>query len=152
MHLRVSFSSGVPIYVQLMEQIKHAVETGAVRAGEQLPTIRKVAEDLAMNPNTVARAYRELEREGAIEVRHGLGAFVADVETGAKTTAIAEAAESLRRAIATGAILGLSEPELRRVFEKELSRVTGDGSQAVSGAGGNRAGTKAGGSGERSSD
>jgi hypothetical protein len=53
MELRINFSSGVPIYVQLMEQIKHAVETGAVRAGEQLPAIRKVAEDLAMNPNTV---------------------------------------------------------------------------------------------------
>ena len=64
MNLRINFSSGVPIYLQLMEQIKHAVETGAIRAGEQLPTIRSVAEELTMNPNTVARAYRELEREG----------------------------------------------------------------------------------------
>jgi GntR family transcriptional regulator len=54
-----------------MEQIKHAVETGAIRAGEQLPTIRSVAEELTMNPNTVAKAYRELEREGMVEARHG---------------------------------------------------------------------------------
>ena len=47
-----------------MEQVKHAVETGALRGGDQLPTIRKVAEDLVMNPNTVVRAYRELEHEG----------------------------------------------------------------------------------------
>ena len=71
MNLRINFSSGVPIYKQLMEQIKHAVETGAIRGGEQLPTIRKIAEELTMNPNTVARAYRELEHEGLIEVRHG---------------------------------------------------------------------------------
>ena len=59
MNLRINFASGVPIYRQLMEQIKHAVDTGAIRGGEQLPTIRKIAEELAMNPNTVARAYRE---------------------------------------------------------------------------------------------
>jgi len=126
MQLRVNFSSGVPIYVQLMEQIKHAVETGAVRTGEQLPTIRKVAEDLAMNPNTVARAYRELEREGVIEVRHGSGAFVAVVEAGPKSVAIAEASKGFRNAIEAGATLGLTEPELRRVFEQELSRITGE--------------------------
>jgi len=126
MQLRVNFSSGVPIYVQLMEQIKHAVETGAVRTSEQLPTIRKVAEELAMNPNTVARAYRELEREGVIEVRHGSGAFVAEVETGLKSAAITKTSEGLRRAIKAGTSLGLSEPELRRVFEQELSRLTGD--------------------------
>ena len=71
MDLRVSPSSGVPIYLQLMAQIKHAVDIGAIREGEQLPTIRKVAEELAMNPNTVARAYRELEHEGIIEVHTG---------------------------------------------------------------------------------
>jgi GntR family transcriptional regulator len=151
MQLRVNFSSGVPIYVQLMEQIKHAVETGAVRTGEQLPTIRKVAEELAMNPNTVARAYRELEREGVIEVRHGSGAYVAEVETGPKSTAIAEASKGLRTAIEAGATLGLTEPELRRVFEQELSRVTGDGAFR-SKDNGQEVGAEIGGSGERSSD
>lgn len=61
-----------------MQQLKHAIEIGGLRAGDQLPAIRKLAEDLVMNPNTVARAYRELEHEGVIELRHGLGAFVAD--------------------------------------------------------------------------
>jgi len=60
MLIRVNPSSGVPLYLQLMDQVKHAIETGAVKAGDQLPTIRKVAEDLVMNPNTVVRAYREL--------------------------------------------------------------------------------------------
>ena len=68
--------SGIPLYIQLMEQVKHAVETGALREGEQLPAIRKVAEDLVMNPNTVVRAYRELEHEGVLELKHGSGAFI----------------------------------------------------------------------------
>ena len=124
MDLRVSPSSGVPIYLQLMEQIKHAVDVGAIREDEQLPTIRKVAEELAMNPNTVARAYRELEREGVIEVRHGSGAFVAAPRTtSARIARIRKAGEALRHAIEKGTTLGLSEEELRRVFEDELSRL-----------------------------
>jgi GntR family transcriptional regulator len=124
MNLRINFSSGVPIYLQLMEQIKHAVETGAIRAGEQLPTIRKIAEELTMNPNTVARAYRELEREGIVEVRHGLGVFVAGPQSSAaKTAEIRKAGEVLRSAMEKGMALDLSESELRRVFEEELSRL-----------------------------
>jgi GntR family transcriptional regulator len=127
MNLRINFSSGVPIYQQLMEQIKHAVETGAIRGGEQLPTIRKIAEELTMNPNTVARAYRELEHEGLIEVRHGSGAYVA--ERGASTSkaaGIRKAGEVLRAAMGQGLALGLSESELRRVFEDGLSRLQDD--------------------------
>src|SRR5438876_8408081 len=77
MLFRPNPSLGVPIYLQLMEQVKHAVETGALRPGEQLPGIRPLAEELVINPNTVAKAYRELEHEGVIELRHGAGAFVA---------------------------------------------------------------------------
>src|SRR5215467_3874034 len=62
-----------------MEQVKHAVKTGAMRPGEQLPAIRKLAEDLVMNSNTVMRAYRELEHEGIVELRHGLGAFTSEL-------------------------------------------------------------------------
>jgi GntR family transcriptional regulator len=124
MEIRVNSSSGVPIYLQLMEQIKHAVDTGAVREGEQLPTIRKIAQELTMNPNTVARAYRELEREGVIEVRHGSGAYISATKTtSARSAGIRRAGELLRRAIEQGAALGLSEAELRRAFESELSQL-----------------------------
>jgi GntR family transcriptional regulator len=132
MELRINFASGVPIYLQLMEQIKHAVETGAIRAGEQLPTIRKVAEELAMNPNTVARSYRELEREGVIEVKHGSGAYIAESDGDSKAAVIGEAGKALRRGIEKGQALGLSEPELRRVFENELSSLL-DNSTAARG-------------------
>ena len=121
MELRINFNSGVPIYQQLMEQIKHAVATRAVHAGEQLPTIRKLAEELAMNPNTAARAYRELEREGVIEVRHGSGAYVAEAKCISRAAALGEAGQALRQGIKRGLELGLTEPELRRVFENELA-------------------------------
>ena len=78
MLFRPNPATGVPIYLQLMEQVKHAIETGALRPGEQLPGIRPLAEELVINPNTVARAYRELEHEGVIELRHGAGAFVSE--------------------------------------------------------------------------
>jgi DNA-binding transcriptional regulator YhcF (GntR family) len=78
------------MYIQLMDQVKHAVETGALRAGDQLPTIRKLAEDLVMNSNTVIRAYRELEHEGVVELRHGAGAFV--------TEAVIDRAKVMRKA------------------------------------------------------
>src|SRR5881394_1867070 len=74
MLLRPNPSSGVPIYLQLMEQVKHGIETGALRPGEQLPGIRPLAEELVINANTVAKAYRE--HEGVIELRQGAGAFV----------------------------------------------------------------------------
>ena len=85
---RLNPASAVPVYIQLMEQVKHAVETGALRPGDQLPGIRKLAESLVVNPNTVAKAYRELEHAGVIELRQGSGAFISDhwlvrVETGA---------------------------------------------------------------------
>src|SRR5260370_33835107 len=76
MLFRPNPASGVPIYLQLMEQVKHSIETGALRPGEQLPGIRPLAEELVINPNTVLKAYRELEHEGVIELRHGAGAFV----------------------------------------------------------------------------
>ncbi|MCA1632137.1 MAG: GntR family transcriptional regulator [Acidobacteria bacterium] len=127
MFFKPNTASGVAIYVQLMEQVKHAVETGALKAGDQLPPIRKVAEELVINPNTVAKVYRELEHEGVIELRHGAGAFVAAARRGAEPE---ERTERLRRGqgVVRGAIakldaLGLSGEEVRRLFEAELTRL-----------------------------
>ena len=71
-------SLGVPIYLQIVEQVKHAIEIGALQPGDQLPSIRPLAEELVINANTVAKAYRELESEGVVELKQGAGAFVAD--------------------------------------------------------------------------
>jgi GntR family transcriptional regulator len=123
MLLKPNPSSGVPIYLQLMEQVKHAIETGAVRPGEQLPGIRPLAEELVVNPNTVAKAYRELEHEGVIELRQGAGAFVSDKAPTKKDAdrlragqaAIAAALDKLRAR-------GVTDDEIRRLFEAELAR------------------------------
>lgn len=78
MQVRISDRDGVPVYVQLVSQIKYLVSSGRLPPGEQLPPVRKLAEQLVVNPNTVARAYRELESEGVVTCRRGAGVFVAD--------------------------------------------------------------------------
>jgi GntR family transcriptional regulator len=78
MQLHVSPSDGVPIYQQVVNQIKYLVASGRLKQGEQLLPVRKLAEQLIVNPNTVARAYRELEGAGVVESRRGSGVFVAE--------------------------------------------------------------------------
>jgi GntR family transcriptional regulator len=77
--LRISASSGVPVYLQLEQQIKHAIAAGVLRAGDGLPSTRRAAAELRINPNTVARAFQNLEREGVLRTVPGGGTFVADV-------------------------------------------------------------------------
>ncbi|MCG8648495.1 MAG: GntR family transcriptional regulator [Pirellulales bacterium] len=72
-------SDGVPIYQQIVDQIQYRIMSGQLRAGDELPTIRGLAESLRVNPNTVARAYRELEQDGLIEKRRTTGTFVAEL-------------------------------------------------------------------------
>ncbi len=117
---RLNASSGVPLYVQLMEQVKHAVEIGALRPGDQLPTIRALAQELVMNSNTVVRAYRELEHEGIVELRHGLGAFISS-SVSAKGKVMRQAQNIVELAIERLRSLGVTEQEMRRLFESELS-------------------------------
>jgi GntR family transcriptional regulator len=130
MLFRPNPSSGVPIYLQLMEQVKHAIETGALRPGDQLPGIRPLAEELVVNPNTVAKAYRELEHEGVVELRQGAGAFVAGQARPreaasalrAGQTVVASTIEKLRAR-------GLTDDEIRRLFEAELAGLRQTGVQ-----------------------
>jgi len=77
MQIHLSNSDGVPIYRQITNQVKYLVAVGRLSVGEQLPTVRALAEQLIVNPNTVARAYRELETAGVISSRQGSGSFVA---------------------------------------------------------------------------
>src|ERR1700690_1468123 len=75
---QLNVHSGVPVYRQLMDQVQGALAAGRLKAGDQLPTIRQVAVDLAINPNTVTRAYREMEIRGLLETQQGTGTFIAD--------------------------------------------------------------------------
>lgn len=91
MILHIHPSSGVPLYLQIESQLKHAIAAGAVRAGDTLPPVRKLAAELGINPNTVARAYQNLERDGVIRTIPGGGTYVAE-----NTSSLLKA-EKLRR-------------------------------------------------------
>ena len=123
--LKPNPSSGVPIYLQLMEQVKHAISTGALKPGDQLPSIRPLAEELVINPNTIAKAYRELEHDGVIELRQGAGAFVS---SNAPTKQEAERLKAAQALVAQGIerlrARGLTDEEIRRLVEAELAGIT----------------------------
>ena len=125
MLFRPNPSLGVPIYLQLMEQIKHAIETGALAPGDQLPGIRPLAEELVINPNTVAKAYRELEHEGVIELKQGAGAFVAENGRTGHVETVKAGQPVLQAAIERLRESGLSLDEIRRLFDAELQRQSG---------------------------
>ncbi|MDB5469232.1 MAG: Transcriptional regulator, GntR family [Caulobacter sp.] len=78
MHIAINTTDARPIYVQIMDEVRRALVLGALRTEDPLPSVRQLAGDLRLNPNTVAQAYRELEREGVVYVRRGQGTFVAD--------------------------------------------------------------------------
>ena len=78
MQIHISANDGVPIYLQIVNQVKYLVACGRLAPGEELPPIRVLAEQLLVNPNTIARAYMELERDGIVAKRHGSGTYVSD--------------------------------------------------------------------------
>jgi GntR family transcriptional regulator len=75
---RLDADSGVPVYRQIIDQVQGGLASGALASGDQLPTVRQVAVDLAINPNTVLRAYRELEIRGVLDTQQGTGTFISD--------------------------------------------------------------------------
>ncbi len=118
---RVQPGSGEPIYQQLVQRVKHSVASGVLSAGDQLPTVRELAAELVINPNTVARAYRQLERDGVLESVRGRGTFV---RTGQPLMGKAERrrrlAPALERLIADGRTLGFEDTELVAALERVL--------------------------------
>jgi GntR family transcriptional regulator len=121
MFFRLTPQSGVPMYLQLVEQVRHGVETGALRAGDQLPTLRTVADALVVNPNTVAKAYREMEHAGLIVLRQGAGAFVAAGVTRAEPRAVQKGRTVVRRAVDALRDLGLDDGAIRRLVDTTLA-------------------------------
>jgi GntR family transcriptional regulator len=114
-------AAGQPLYLQLIQQIRHAIETGVLDHGDVLPGIRTLAEKLVVSPNTIAKAYSELEHEGLLDLRHGSGAYVtarqrvksrADSVRGAQAR-IGKLVDSLRDE-------GFSDEEIHRMLEAEL--------------------------------
>jgi GntR family transcriptional regulator len=115
--------SGEPIYQQLVRQITHAITTGAVKPGERLPTVRDLAAELVVNPNTVARAYRELDQAGLVESGPRKGTFV---KFAPPAMLLQERRKRLKphidALIAESRVLGFSAAELRAMIDKALAR------------------------------
>lgn len=119
--LRLDPSSGLPIYLQLVEQIRHAVEICALTPGDQLPSVRVLAQELVISPNTVVKAYTELAFQGVVELRHGSGAFVVDQERKPRSIGTLQDAKiEVHGFIVRFRERGLSDGEIRRLFEAEL--------------------------------
>ena len=110
----VDSRSPTPIYAQLDRSIRAAIATGALEAGMQLPTVRQLAVELSVNANTVARVYAQLERDGILETRRGVGTFVREVPTpqAARTQRERELRELIKRFVGDAALLGFTLPEL----------------------------------------
>src|SRR2546430_164868 len=108
--------SGVAPYMQLVQQVKHALRLGMLGVGDQLPTIKEVVTELAINPNTVLKAYRELEHADLIESRPGLGTFVTNTLAGPSLQRHAALRRSLDRWLREAHAAGLDRESIEALF------------------------------------
>jgi GntR family transcriptional regulator len=122
--LTVDSRSGVPIYLQIIDQIKRSVALGILQAGEQLPTVKQLALDLIINPNTVTRAYRELERDEVIEIAAGRGSFVRSNANAHSATTVASdiARKALDVALREVKSVGISRNGVRELVDTAIDR------------------------------
>jgi GntR family transcriptional regulator len=121
MIFKLNPQAGQPLYLQLMQQIRHAVETGVLRSGDQLPGIRTLAEEIVVSHTTVAKAYSELEHEGLLEIRHGSGAYISARSRGrSQAERVRFAQERVHGVVEALQKERFSEEEIRRFFEAEL--------------------------------
>jgi GntR family transcriptional regulator len=122
--LEVNPRSGVPLYVQLVEQIKRAVQVGILRPGDSLPTVRRLAAELHIALNTIVKAYGELEALGIIETHGGAGTVVSiGVDAVVRREAVEQVRQHLHALVGDAAALEVSERKLREWIEAEVRRV-----------------------------
>jgi GntR family transcriptional regulator len=122
MHFRIDVASTVPIYAQIVGQVRAAAASGILQGGDPLPSTRQLAAELRINPNTVAQAYRELEREGIATVQRGQGTFIAELSDDRRHDERARVARELaERMVAEAGRLGLNLEDLRAAVEQALA-------------------------------
>lgn len=115
--------SGEPIYYQLIRQIKHAATSGMMNSGDQMPTVRELAAQLVINPNTVARAYRELVREGVLTATQGGGTFVKmEPQPLVRSERERRLEPFIQQLVAEAQVLGISDDTLLRLLRAALAR------------------------------
>ena len=126
--LTIATGSNLPIYRQIVDQVRSAVANGQLAVGDQLPSVRTVAERLVVNHNTVAKAYSDLVRDGVIESRHGLGVFVAKRRAIYTKTERTRRLESARDAFVSEArFLDFTSDEIRQAVDDKLNEWDGKG-------------------------
>jgi GntR family transcriptional regulator len=108
--------SGLSPYLQVVQQVRHALRLGLLREGDQLPTVKDVVARLAINPNTVLKAYRELERDGLVAARPGVGTFVSRTLTDASLAAHEPLRRELQRWLARARLAGLDDESIEALF------------------------------------
>jgi GntR family transcriptional regulator len=109
--------SGVSPYLQIVQQVRNALRLGLLRQGDQLPTVKDVVAQLAINPNTVLKAYRELERDGLVAARPGVGTFVSKTLTDNTLAAHGPLRQDLRRWLAKARRAGLDDESIEALFQ-----------------------------------
>jgi GntR family transcriptional regulator len=109
--------SGVAPYLQLVRQVRQALRLGLLQEGDQLPTVKEVVAQTAINPNTVLKAYRQLEHEGLVGVRQGVGTFVTRTLAGASLAAHGPLRDDLRRWLAKARLAGLDDESIEALFQ-----------------------------------
>ncbi len=118
---QIDFKSGTPVYLQLVEQVRRAAASGGLRAGEPLPSIRPLAEELRVNRNTIAKAYAELESQGVIETVPGKGCFIKEVSSPFTKTARNDLlVQEVDRAIVAAHHLQIGDADLLALVKKRL--------------------------------
>jgi len=123
MELQCDPTSRVPIYRQLMDQIRQAIARGRLRPGSRLPSVRVLSREIVVNPNTIARVYTELEREGVLHTRQGVGVFVAEPQDELSAAARRERlAEALDRFLTEAVHLGFSADDVIAAVAKRVRR------------------------------
>ena len=120
-------SSGLPTYLQLVRQVEHAVRLGRLERGDQLPSVRDVVASLAINPNTVVKAYRDLEARGLVARRQGLGTFVAAGPGSRPTAGDAGLRRELARWLTEAAAAGLGREDVVALFESAVRDTFAEG-------------------------
>ncbi len=118
--------SGVSPYLQLVQQVRRALRLGLLREGDQLPTVKEVVGLLAINPNTVLKAYRELEHEGLIAVRPGIGTFATKSLSDASLAAQGPLREDLQKWLAKARHAGLDDESIEALFRDAFRSSTGE--------------------------
>lgn len=124
MIFRINDRSGVPPYLQMVHQVKQDIRLGLLKAGDQLPSVREVVTMIAINPNTVVKAYRELEALGLIEKRSGIGTFVSSLSNGPPPTVQAALLAKLSSWLEEARATGLDEETIEMIFNSALHNKT----------------------------